>query len=54
MRISQELGCSPTSRRVAEYLDQHDEIGHLRQEFLIPKISDLPSCESTVQYQTEI
>ncbi|KAI7807340.1 kynureninase isoform X1 [Triplophysa rosa] len=45
MRISQELGCSPTSRRAAEYLDQHDEIGHLRQEFLIPKISDLPSSE---------
>ncbi|XP_059417012.1 kynureninase [Carassius carassius] len=41
-RVSQELNCSPTSLRVAEHLDQHDELRLLRQEFLIPKISDLP------------
>ncbi len=44
-RVSQELGCSSTSRCVAEHLDRHDELRLLRQEFLIPKISDLPPCE---------
>lgn len=44
-RISQELRCNPTSLRVAEYLDQHDEIKHLREDFLIPKISDLPPSD---------
>uniref|UniRef100_A0A671KES8 Kynureninase n=1 Tax=Sinocyclocheilus anshuiensis TaxID=1608454 RepID=A0A671KES8_9TELE len=45
-RVSQELSCSLTSRCVAEHLDRHDELRQLRQlrqEFLIPKISDLPS-----------
>ncbi|XP_043086847.1 kynureninase [Puntigrus tetrazona] len=41
-RVSQELGCSPTSLSVAEHLDRHDELRLLRQEFLVPKISDLP------------
>uniref|UniRef100_A0A672KGV4 Kynureninase n=1 Tax=Sinocyclocheilus grahami TaxID=75366 RepID=A0A672KGV4_SINGR len=41
-RVSQELNCSPTSRRLAEHLDRHDELQKLRQEFLVPKISDLP------------
>ncbi len=44
-RVSQELGCSSTSLCVAEHLDRHDELRLLRQEFLIPKISDLPPCE---------
>ncbi|KAL1273433.1 hypothetical protein QQF64_029295 [Cirrhinus molitorella] len=45
VRVSQELKCSPTSRRVAEHLDQLDELRHLRQEFLMPKISDLPPSD---------
>lgn len=44
-RVSQELGCSSTSRCVAEHLDRHDELRLLRQEFLIPKISDLPPSD---------
>ncbi|XP_073688083.1 kynureninase-like [Garra rufa] len=45
VRVSQELSCSPTSLRVAEHLDQCDELRHLRHEFLIPKISDLPPSD---------
>ncbi|XP_016120457.1 kynureninase-like [Sinocyclocheilus grahami] len=44
-RVSQELNCSPTSRRLAEHLDRHDELQKLRQEFLVPKISDLPPSD---------
>uniref|UniRef100_A0A8C2INW1 Kynureninase n=1 Tax=Cyprinus carpio TaxID=7962 RepID=A0A8C2INW1_CYPCA len=44
-RVSQELNCSATSLRVAEHLDRHDELRLLRQEFLIPKISDLPPSD---------
>ncbi|KAI2663180.1 Kynureninase [Labeo rohita] len=44
-RVSQELKCSPTSRRVAEHLDKQDELRHLRQEFLIPKISELSTSD---------
>ncbi|XP_036400531.1 kynureninase isoform X2 [Megalops cyprinoides] len=41
-RVSAELGCSPTSQEVAAYLDKHDQLQHLRKQFLIPKVSDLP------------
>uniref|UniRef100_A0A668AMH3 Kynureninase n=1 Tax=Myripristis murdjan TaxID=586833 RepID=A0A668AMH3_9TELE len=40
--VAATLGCAPTSRDVAAYLDQHDELRHMRDEFLVPKISDLP------------
>lgn len=56
-RVSASLGCSPTSAEVAAYLDEHDELRPLREKFLVPKIADLPPCESkidsenlTVQY----
>uniref|UniRef100_A0A668AMI0 Kynureninase n=1 Tax=Myripristis murdjan TaxID=586833 RepID=A0A668AMI0_9TELE len=42
--VAATLGCAPTSRDVAAYLDQHDELRHMRDEFLVPKISDLPPC----------
>lgn len=45
-RISASLGCSPTSAEVAAYLDEHDELKHLREEFLVPKVAELPPCES--------
>lgn len=44
-RVSAELGCSPTSADVAAYLDKHDKLRHLREQFLVPKIADLPPCE---------
>lgn len=43
-RVSEKLGCSTTSRDVAEYFDQHDKLRDLRQEFLVPKVADLPQC----------
>lgn len=43
-KVSKQLGCSTTSRHVAEYFDQHDKLRDLRQEFLVPKVADLPPC----------
>lgn len=45
-RISDQLGCGPTAAEVAAFLDEHDQLGHLRENFLLPKIKDLPPCES--------
>ncbi|XP_051751876.1 kynureninase [Ctenopharyngodon idella] len=47
-RVSQELDCSPTSLRLAEHLDRHDPLRHLRQEFLMPRVSDLPPADLTL------
>ncbi|XP_076871823.1 kynureninase [Brachyhypopomus gauderio] len=44
-KVSEQLGCSPTSRELAVYLDQHDDLRFLRQEFLLPKIADLPPSD---------
>ncbi|KAK3574915.1 hypothetical protein QTP86_018985 [Hemibagrus guttatus] len=47
-RVSKQLGCSMTSRDVAEYFDQHDKLRDLRREFLVPKVSDLPQSDPTL------
>ncbi|MCI4375721.1 hypothetical protein PGIGA_G00114090 [Pangasianodon gigas] len=47
-RVAKQLGCSTTSRDVAEYFDQHDKLRDLRQEFLVPKVADLPSSDLTL------
>lgn len=44
-RVSDSLGCSPTSAEVAAYFDKHDKLRHFREEFLVPKITELPPCE---------
>ena len=44
-RICAQLGCSPTAAKVASFLDQHDQLRALRDNFLLPKIRDLPPCE---------
>lgn len=44
-KVSGLLGCSPTSEKVAEYFDENDKLRHLRANFLVPKIADLPPCE---------
>lgn len=49
-RVSAWLGCSPTSAQVAAYLDEHDELRHLREEFLVPKVAELPPCESETPF----
>ncbi|KAF7647993.1 hypothetical protein LDENG_00163660 [Lucifuga dentata] len=46
--ISAKLGCSPTSVEVAAFLDKHDKLQHLREEFLIPKIADLPCTDPSL------
>uniref|UniRef100_A0A7N8X4D6 Kynureninase n=1 Tax=Mastacembelus armatus TaxID=205130 RepID=A0A7N8X4D6_9TELE len=47
-RVSASLGCSPTSAEVASYLDSRDTLRHLREEFLLPRISDLPPSDLSV------
>uniref|UniRef100_A0AAR2L5U9 Kynureninase n=1 Tax=Pygocentrus nattereri TaxID=42514 RepID=A0AAR2L5U9_PYGNA len=44
-KVAEHLDCSPTSREVAEYFDQHDKLRHLRQEFLFPKVAELPPSD---------
>ncbi|XP_062270749.1 kynureninase [Scomber scombrus] len=44
-RVLASLGCSPTSAEVAAYLDKHDTLQHLRGEFLVPKIAELPPSD---------
>nr|XP_046238454.1 kynureninase [Scatophagus argus]XP_046238455.1 kynureninase [Scatophagus argus] len=44
-RVSASLGCSPTSAEVAAFLDQHDKARPLRENFLVPKIADLPPSD---------
>lgn len=44
-RVASQLGCSPTSAEVAAYLDEHDQLRHFREKFLVPKIADLPPCK---------
>lgn len=44
-RVSALLDCSPTSEKVADYFDKHDKLRHLRENFLVPKIADLPPSE---------
>ncbi|KAM7375466.1 hypothetical protein PAMA_014534 [Pampus argenteus] len=44
-RVSASLGCSPSSAEVAADLDKHDHLRHLRQQFLVPKIADLPPSD---------
>uniref|UniRef100_A0A8D0AWF9 Kynureninase n=1 Tax=Sander lucioperca TaxID=283035 RepID=A0A8D0AWF9_SANLU len=44
-RVSASLGCGPTDAEVAAHLDQHDALRHLRDQFLVPKIKDLPPSD---------
>jgi len=44
-RVSAVLGCSTTSAQVAAYLDERDSLRHLREEFLVPTMQQLPHCE---------
>ncbi|XP_056157319.1 kynureninase [Lampris incognitus] len=44
--VSAKLGCSPTSDQVAKYLDDHDDLRHLRDQFLVPKVADLRPSDS--------
>ncbi|KAG9465802.1 hypothetical protein GDO78_017708 [Eleutherodactylus coqui] len=42
------LGCSVLDEDLALYLDNEDELKHLRQCFHIPKIKDLPTTDKSL------
>lgn len=44
-QVAKCLRCSPVSFDVARFLDDHDDLRHLREEFVIPKVSHLPPCK---------
>ncbi|KAJ3584128.1 hypothetical protein NHX12_014624 [Muraenolepis orangiensis] len=44
-RLSAAHGCGPTSEELAVHLDQQDDLRHLRQRFLLPKVADLPPSD---------
>uniref|UniRef100_A0A673ZLY2 Kynureninase n=1 Tax=Salmo trutta TaxID=8032 RepID=A0A673ZLY2_SALTR len=46
--VSTLLGCSQTSNEIATYLDNHDELKHLREPFLLPKVAELPPSDLTL------
>ncbi|XP_064182730.1 kynureninase [Anguilla rostrata] len=52
-RVAAELGCTPTSRNVALYLDKRDPLQHLRTQFLVPRVGDLPPTDLTLVEGTE-
>ncbi|XP_061664027.1 kynureninase isoform X2 [Syngnathoides biaculeatus] len=43
-----KLNCPPTSERVAALLDDDDELRHLRENFIVPKIADLPFLDKSL------
>uniref|UniRef100_A0A8C7XY74 Kynureninase n=1 Tax=Oryzias sinensis TaxID=183150 RepID=A0A8C7XY74_9TELE len=47
-RVSSSLGCSPSSPQVAAYFDENDDLRHLRQHFLMPKVADLPASDLSI------
>lgn len=49
-KVAALLGCPTTSEQVAAFLDDHDELRHLRENFFMPKIADLPTCEWTMLF----
>ncbi|KAJ8351574.1 hypothetical protein SKAU_G00230500 [Synaphobranchus kaupii] len=52
-RVSSELGCAPTSQDVAVYLDKRDPLQHLRKQFLVPRVGDLPPTDLSLVDGTE-
>uniref|UniRef100_A0A3Q3WP25 Kynureninase n=1 Tax=Mola mola TaxID=94237 RepID=A0A3Q3WP25_MOLML len=46
--VAASLGCESTSAEVAAYLDERDSLRHLRDEFLVPKIADLPPSDPSL------
>lgn len=44
--VASQLACSPVDKNVALYLDEDDELKHLRGCFYIPKMKDLPPSKN--------
>uniref|UniRef100_UPI00398F3323 kynureninase n=1 Tax=Pristiophorus japonicus TaxID=55135 RepID=UPI00398F3323 len=47
-RTATILGCNITDEKLAIHLDQEDELHHIRDQFHIPKMKDLPSTDPTL------
>lgn len=47
-KVGALLGCPPTSALVAQYLDKEDPLRLLRNEFLLPRVSQLPPSDQAV------
>uniref|UniRef100_A0A8C6U7B0 Kynureninase n=1 Tax=Neogobius melanostomus TaxID=47308 RepID=A0A8C6U7B0_9GOBI len=47
-RVGALLGCPPSSAQVAQYLDLQDPLRPLRDEFLLPRVSQLPPSDQSV------
>ena len=41
LRLAKEQNLEVTDEAYAKYLDDKDEIGHLRKQFYIPRVSEL-------------
>ncbi|XP_048390637.1 kynureninase [Stegostoma tigrinum] len=46
--VASILGCSITDEKLAIHLDQEDELRHIRDQFHIPKMKDLPFVDQTL------
>uniref|UniRef100_A0AAY4C562 Kynureninase n=1 Tax=Denticeps clupeoides TaxID=299321 RepID=A0AAY4C562_9TELE len=44
-RAARLLSCSPAAPEVARFLDERDELRHLRTQFLVPKVNELPPSD---------
>lgn len=52
-RIASELRCQPTDEEVALRLDEADKLRHFREQFLIPKMQDLPPIDLSLVKKDE-
>ncbi|KAL4618006.1 kynureninase isoform X1 [Arapaima gigas] len=47
-QMASALGCSLTAEELAAHLDRIDELRHLREQFLLPKVTDLPPTDRSL------
>ncbi|XP_069473490.1 kynureninase [Ambystoma mexicanum] len=47
-QVAAKLGCTLVDQKLALYLDEHDDLKHLKELFHVPKIKDLPPTDSAV------
>ncbi|XP_041361628.1 kynureninase-like isoform X2 [Gigantopelta aegis] len=46
--IAEKLGCDVSDLEFAQYMDEHDELRHLRNEFFYPKMKDLNHTDTSI------
>ncbi|XP_041360763.1 kynureninase-like isoform X2 [Gigantopelta aegis] len=47
-KIANKLGCDVTDLEFANYMDEHDELRHLRNDFFYPKMKDLSRTDESL------